>query len=532
MREKPDFRRMLHDVPHTPGVYQMKDRLGRVIYVGKAKNLRRRLTNYFMPSRKTKADLKTRALINSIWDFEIHQVRNESEALLLEAKLIKEIRPRYNVTFRDDKRFLMVRIDLNEPLPKFRLTRLKKDDGARYFGPFAHSGALRETVTWLNLRYGLRSCRPRTPDVGDYQHCHADIIRNCSAPCIGRVTYDEYMERVKEALKVFEGRNRTILKVVKAEMEEAAATMDFEKAGKLRDVMLALEKVMQPARTFARGRGMANSEERAKAAMMDVVELQDELGLAQAPLVMECFDISNISMTYSVASMVRFTNGLPDNQAYRRYRIKSVEGQNDFASMAEVVQRRYARILRELDQADTACDTDVDSQEPVSERARRVAKRVADNGAKSLPAGLPDLIVVDGGKGQLAMAMKELQKIGLHDVPVVGLAKQREEVFFPDRELPVVIPHDRGALKLLQRLRDEAHRVANGYHQLMLSQRMRESVLDEIAGMSKARKAALLKKFGSVAEIRKAEPGAIAEIRGISLPFAAKILDFLTKGQL
>jgi len=196
------------------------------------------------------------------------------------------------------------------------------------------------------------------------------------------------------------------------------------------------------------------------------------------------------------------------------------------------VQRRYARILRELDQADPERDDEVDSQEPVSERARRVAKRVAAEGAKSLPAGLPDLIVVDGGKGQLGMAMKELQKIGLHDVPVVGLAKQREEVFFPDRDQPVVIPHDRGALKLLQRLRDEAHRVANGYHQLMLSQRMRESVLDEIAGMSKARKAALLKKFGSVAEIRKAEAGEIAEIRGISLPFAAKILDFLTKGQL
>ncbi|QQL46409.1 excinuclease ABC subunit UvrC [Sulfuriroseicoccus oceanibius] len=509
----------------------MKDRLGQVIYVGKAKDLRKRLTSYFLPSRQRKADLKTRALINSIWDFEFHTVRNESEALLLEAKLIKEVRPRYNVSFRDDKRFPMVRIDPTAKFPMFRMTRMRKEDGARYFGPYVHNAALREVVTWLNRRFGLKTCRPMNPGEAEYRHCHADVIRNCSAPCIGRVTPEEYRERAEAAMKVLEGRNRTILKEIKAEMTEAAEAMDFEKAAKLRDVMVSMEKILEPTRKFARsGRGVT-SDEAKKSALDDVRELQMELGMAEPPMVMECFDISNISATYSVASMVRFSGGLPDNQAYRRYRIKTVEGQNDFASMAEVVGRRYARILRELAAEDDA----EDSNEDVLERARRIEKRVLDREdgrprkkeSASKVAGLPDLIVVDGGKGQLAMAMAELQKLGLHDVPLIGLAKQREEVFVPGRDLPILIPHDRGALKLLQRLRDEAHRFANGYHQLLLKKRMRESVLDEVPGMSPRRKEALLKKFGSVAAIRKASPEQLAEIRGISISAAEQIIENL-----
>ena len=177
----------------------MKDRLGSVIYVGKARDLRKRLASYFMPSRKQKADLKTRALLETIWDFQIHFVRNEQEALLLEGKLIKQYRPRYNVSFRDDKRFLLAKINPRDPWPRFVLTRLKKEDGARYFGPFAHSGALRGTIAWLNKEFGLRSCRTRIPTEKDYKHCSADVIRKCSAPCVEKISHQEYLERVEQA---------------------------------------------------------------------------------------------------------------------------------------------------------------------------------------------------------------------------------------------------------------------------------------------------------------------------------------------
>ena len=183
-REKPDLKPKIHDLPHKPGVYLMRDRLNRVIYVGKARNLRKRVGQYFMASRLLAADLKTRALLESVWDFEYHVVRSEPEALLLEGKLIKEFRPRYNISFRDDKKFLLVKVNLNDPFPRFLLTRFKKDDGARYFGPFAHSGALRTTLNWMKKHFGLRSCRPLIPGELDYKHCSDHIIRNCSAPCV------------------------------------------------------------------------------------------------------------------------------------------------------------------------------------------------------------------------------------------------------------------------------------------------------------------------------------------------------------
>ncbi len=187
MSQLPALRARLPQVTQKPGVYLMKDRLGSIIYVGKARNIRKRLQTYFMPSGKKRADIKTRALIDSICDFETHEVRNEEEAFLLEGKLIKQYRPRYNVSFRDDKRFLMVKVNLNDPWPKFSTTRLKKGDKAKYFGPFVQAAAVKGIVGWLNRELGLRNCRPRNPGEQDYKHCNADIIRNCSAPCIGKI---------------------------------------------------------------------------------------------------------------------------------------------------------------------------------------------------------------------------------------------------------------------------------------------------------------------------------------------------------
>lgn len=531
-RNKPDLMAKLRDVPHTPGVYVMRDRLDSVIYVGKARDLRKRLSHYFTPARSKLADRKTRALIASIWDFDIHQVRNEPESLLLEGKLIKEFRPKYNISFRDDKRFLMVRVHLQDDFPRFTLTRLKKDDGARYFGPFAHSGALRTTLNWLNKQYGLRVCRPIRPGEQDYKHCSNDIIKNCCAPCIGRVSPAEYKSRMEEACTLLEGKGaRDLTSILEEEMQKAAAKLDFERAAELRDMVEDLKKTLAPKRTFERGARMKVMS--TIDPMADVRELQEELGLEKPPLIMECFDIANIGTAHCVASMVRFKNGVPDNANYRRYRIRAVSGQNDFVSMAEVIRRRFSRILREGREALGADEADLTQESPLEAMERLAAEEPAE-GAPASPGRrkslvkLPDLVIVDGGKGQLGMAMEELQKLGLGGLPIVGLAKQHEEVFFPGESDPVRIPHDRGALKLLQRIRDEAHRWANGYHQLLLGRRVEESLLDDCPGVSQNRKAALLKAFGSVVRLRKASAADIAaQVPGISRTLAETIVDFL-----
>jgi excinuclease ABC subunit C len=254
---------------------------------------------------------------------------------------------------------------------------------------------------------------------------------------------------------------------------------------------------------------------------------------------MECFDISNISTTHVVASMVCFLDGRPANHLYRRYRIKTVGGQDDFASMAEVVRRRYARVLRESAVAatrvpDQARDDGMHveySPELSQERLRDAVRRVEQEDADPTLPRLPDLIIVDGGKGQLSSACRELQQLGLYDdLPIIGLAKEFEEIYRPARPAPLILPHDSGALKLLQRIRDEAHRFANGYHQLLMKRRISESVLDECPGVSDARKQALLRKFGSIARLRRAAIPEIAKVAGIGPKLAETISNFLRRG--
>ncbi len=511
-----ELKTKLRGVPHQPGVYLMKDRLGSIIYVGKALDLKRRLSSYFTPARKTRASIKTRALMDSIHDFEIHTVRNEEESLVLEGKLIKDYRPRYNVAFRDDKRFLHVRIRMTDPFPRFAAVRARKEDGAKYYGPFPHSSALNATLDWLNRRLGLRVCRAVNPGETDYRHCNADIIRNCSAPCIGRISREGYLAKAEEACMILEGKGRKVIfEELREEMQVAADSLDFEKAATFRDILDNLRKTLSPTRQFSRGRGLPTTVKPTE----DLADLGEALGLGGPPRVMECFDISNVSSNHIVASMVRFTDGKPDNGSYRKYRIRTVQGQDDFASMAEVIFRRYSHILRENLGEETEF-----SQEPLIEAQRRLAK---DGKAKIV---LPDLVIVDGGKGQLSSAFKQLRTLGLQELPIIGLAKQREEVFFPGESDPLLIPHDRGALKLLQRIRDEAHRFANGYNELLYRRRMRESLLDDCPGMSPRRKALLLEKFGAISRIRKASAAEIAVIPGISEKFAASLLEFLAPG--
>lgn len=503
-----DFQAILRDMPHKPGVYVMRDRLHHVIYVGKARDLRKRVGSYFMPSRKMRADLKTRALIESVWNLEYHVVKSEAEAVLFEGRLIKEFRPKYNVSFRDDKRFLLVRVHMDDPFPRFTLTRLRKDDGARYFGPFAHSGALRATLNAIRKKFGIRSCRPALPGERDFKHCLDHVIKNCSAPCVAKISQEDYRARVEAACEFLDGQSRDMISQVEEEMKAAAERMDFEKAAQLRNLLDDLKATTKTVVRFTR-KSLPTTVDPAS----DLSALRDTLGLSTVPRVMECFDISNISSTHIVASMVRFRDGVPDRANYRKYRIVGTPNQNDFASMAEVVRRRYGRILRE----GAAQSADVEfNQEPAADALARVAEET--------PAvSLPDLIIVDGGRGQLSSACRELQRLGLHEVAIIGLAKEFEEIYRPNRPIPLRLPEDSGALRLLQRIRDEAHRTANGYHSLLLARRVRESALDDIPGVSAARKKALLAKFGSVERVRRASISEIAATGAIGDALAATI---------
>src|SRR5205823_1541266 len=455
-KEKPDLSKKVHDVPHKPGVYLMRDRFNRVIYVGKARDLRKRVASYFMPSKLAVADIKTRAMLDSVWDFETYTVRSEAESVLLEGKLIKEYRPRYNISFRDDKRFLVVKVDTSEEWPRFRLARFKKDDGARYFGPYAHAGALRQTLNFMRKKLGVLTFGRGSPTERELKSSTYQVPMRLS-----EISAKQYRERVAQACEFLEGHSREMIAVLEEEMRKAAEKMDFEKAAELRNMIEDLRNTTKPMRRFTRG-----SLPSAIDPIADVQALADALQLSRTPRVMECFDISNISTTHVVASMVCFRDGVPDKDNYRRYRVRTVEGQDDFASMAEVVRRRYSRILLETRPANpNAAEF---SQENAFEAARRLEREINPQSY----VRLPDLIIVDGGEGQLSAAYRELQRLGLHDLPIIGLAKEHEEIYRPGRALPLQLPIDSGALRLLQRIRDEAHRFANAYHQLLTKKRI------------------------------------------------------------
>ncbi|MEP6709434.1 MAG: excinuclease ABC subunit UvrC [Verrucomicrobiota bacterium] len=560
-KEKPDLTKRVHEVPHKPGVYLMRDRFNRVIYVGKARDLRKRVGSYFLPSKVAQADLKTRAMLESVWDFETHTVQSEAESLLLEGKLIKEFRPRYNVSFRDDKRFLVVKVDPTEEWPRFRLARFKKDDGARYFGPYAHAGALRQTLNFMRKKFGVLTFGRGAPTERELKSATYQVPMRLS-----EITADVYRERVAQACEFLDGHSREMIATLEEEMRKAADKMDFEKAAELRNMLDDLRRTTRPTRRFTR-----HSLASAIDPMAEVQALADALQLSRLPRVMECFDISNISTTHVVASMVCCRNGVPDKDNYRRYRIRTVEGQDDFASMAEVVRRRYSRVLLEAREANPNAaefsqENPAEAMDRIShpEQSRGISLRnvhvtprdgkpglggsatyvtastslrsaqndgedsVADR-EKFVAVRLPDLIIVDGGKGQLSAACRELQRLGLHDLPVIGLAKEFEEIYRPGRAMPLQLPADSGALHLLQRIRDEAHRFANTYHQLLMKKRIAESILDDCPGVSQNRKNLLLRKFGSVQRLRKANVEEIAATEGIGSKLAEEVHRFLQR---
>src|SRR3712207_5086961 len=310
-KEKPDLAKRVHDVPHKPGVYLMSDRVNRVIYVGKARDLRKRVGSYFMPSKLAQADLKTRAMLAAVWDFETHTVQSEAESLLLEGRLIKEYRPRYNISFRDDKRFLLVKVDPAEEWPRFRLARFKKDDGARYFGPYAHAGALRQTLNFMRKKFGVLTFGRGSPSERELKSSTYQVPVRLS-----EINAEQYRDRVAQACEFLEGHSREMINALEDEMRKAAEKLDFEKAAELRNMLEDLKRTTKPMLRFTR-----HSLPSAIDPASDVENLRAALQLPTTPVVMECFDISNISTTLVVASMVCFRNGVPDKDNYRRYRI-------------------------------------------------------------------------------------------------------------------------------------------------------------------------------------------------------------------
>ena len=515
--EPVNLKEKVRHLPDKPGVYLMKYRLVSIIYVGKANSLKRRVSSYFQPGRaRTVAQPKIRALLRLIADFETIEVKSEPEALLLEGKLIKQWRPRYNTDFIDDKRFLLVRLDPREELPRFRLTRIKKDDASRYFGPFAHSGLLRKTLSQMRRQFGvlLGDGTPQKLPDGTWQLY--DDVREELYGGFNLVTTDRYRTRVEDAAAFLEGKSREWLESLRTEMTAAAARQEFERAAELRDVVFALEETLRKTRRFERTDPTrpAVDEEALRA-------LADALQLPAPPRTIECFDISHISGTFVVASMVHFASGRPDKDNYRRFQIKSFIGNDDFRAMEEVVGRRY--------------------------------RRLASEGKP-----FPDLVVIDGGRGQIGAALKAFVSIDgivpanppgtrppfaapdsgydaaaarppLVIPALIGLAKKHETIIFPDERPPLNLPLSHPALNLLQRIRDEAHRFANTYNAVLRSKKIRESVLDDFSGLGPVRRAALLAHFASIDRLRAATVDEIAEVEGFGGKMAAELHAFLAR---
>ncbi|MBI5801135.1 MAG: excinuclease ABC subunit UvrC [Verrucomicrobia bacterium] len=552
------IRSKLSQVPHRPGVYLHKDRFGTVIYVGKARDLRKRVAQYFQSSRRLGWDLKFNALVEAIHDFDWHMVKSDAEAVLLEGKLIKEFQPRYNVSFRDDKRFLMLKVNLNDPIPRFTLTRLKLGDGARYFGPFASGGALRRTLNLVRHKFNLRGCRPLNPDASDYKHCLYAHMKVCTAPCIGNVTREQYLMQVTAGCDFLDGQRDEMATELEAQMKKAAAAQDFEQAAQLRDLLADIKRSTKKTKSFERvpySLPVSIHPER------DLEELAKVLGLAAPPQRIEGFDISNISGTFAVASLVSFWRGRPDRANYRRFKIKTVTGQDDFACMAETIRRRYSRLKREVGQASSltsiqelnateaektmsedrqdACPTVEQGEEAPETRPTSAFDAVIHDAASrdemtapwvpKVPSAvrLPDLILIDGGKGQLNAACAELAKLGLGHIAIIGLAKEFEEIYQPGEAAPLRLGLDHPAVKLLQRVRDESHRVANSYNAQLRLKKISESILDEFPGVGDARKQVLLKKFGSIHRLRLATVEQIAEVPGFGGKTAQELKAFL-----
>jgi excinuclease ABC subunit C len=404
----------LKHLPNKPGVYLFKDQKGEIIYIGKAKRLRRRVASYFKPH----PDLKTSILLQRLHDIDYMVTLSELDALLREDELIKKYRPRYNVALRDDKAYPFIKITVNEPWPRVIIARRKERDGALYFGRY-QGGMVRAVVALLKKLFPIRWCR-ETPLKMRQQPCLYYHLGNCSGPCIGKVSSQYYRSLVDGIILLLKGKMEKALAKLEEEMRRAAAELDFERAAYLRDRIKLLEKMRAGKTNLS-----LTPSDRLPA---EIYQLQKQLKLIKAPLRIEAFDISNIAGSHIVGAMVVFVGGAPLSSQYRRFKIRSLKGTpNDVQAIYEVVKRRYSGSL-----------------------------------ARSLE--LPDLVMVDGGAAQVNFGKKALEESSLARLPIIGLAKREEEIYFPGRTKSLKLPKRAPELALLQRIRDAAHRFALAFH--------------------------------------------------------------------
>jgi excinuclease ABC subunit C len=597
----------LRALPAKPGVYLLKDKEGKVIYVGKAGNLKSRVRSYF--GSPANLPSKIQRLVSNIQDLEFVITNSEQEALILECDTIKRYAPRFNASLKDNKTFPYLKINVKEDWPGVHVTRRVQKDGARYFGPFPSAGSVRKTLRLIKKIFPYRSCSKRI-DGKDRRPCLDYHIHQCLGPCIGAVEKDEYHEVINQVILFLQGKQELILRELDSRMKAAAERLEFERAALLRDQIDAIEDVIEGQRiattlqgekdviglaqnetvayveiffirnnkligrdhftmegtqgdsagqimtsfvkqyyasasyipslillqhpvdelavlsqwlsqqrgrkvelqvpqrgakkklvetvaeNAARGLELAQIKEmKAEVISSGLQELKDRLDLPKMPRRIECYDVSNIQGTMAVASMVVLEKGWPKPPHYRRFRIKTVAGADDYAMIQETLRRRFKR-------------------------------GVTGEGTWGIT---PDLVLIDGGKGQLNAALEVRQELELDSIPMASLAKEDEEVFTPGDPRPVHIPKDSPALHILQRARDEAHRFAISYHQKLRRKGFVTSALDNIAGIGPRRRRALLRKFGSIEAIKRASPEEISQTEGITLALARKVKEELVK---
>ena len=434
------FEEKLASLPDAPGVYMMKDISGRVIYVGKAKSIRKRVPSYFQSPSSFSP--RTFALISNVRDLEYIVTRNEKEALILENELIKYFHPKYNVALRDDKTYPHLKLTIDEDFPKLVMARISKREkvkrrtpGVKYFGPYPDVSSLKRTLKTIQKIFPLVKCSRRfflsRRREGNPRSCLDFHLGQCLAPCVGWVRKDDYRKIVDKLVLFLSGKGENLLKELEKEMESASRQLDFEKARVLRDQIRAIHSISERVSL----RRVEKQKLRAAGMGKVLIELQKEIELETLPERVEAFDISDIYGNSAVGSMVVFSGGKPENQSYRRFKIKMVSGIDDVGMMKEVIRRRYTRLI----------------------------------GEKGL---LPDLVLVDGGKGQVNGAKRVLKELGLENIPVVGLAKGEEVIFLPQRSRSIRLPSSSPALHLVQRIRDEAHRFAIRYHRLLQKKKL------------------------------------------------------------
>lgn len=458
-------------LPDKPGVYMFRGSDGVVLYIGKAKSLKKRVKSYFVG---ISVSVRTRKMTEQICDFEYILLKSEQEALLLEDRLVKEYRPKYNILLKDDKRFPLLKVTVQDAWPSIKIVRVRKDDGARYYGPYADGSAVRRVLKFIQKTFKL--CRCNYANIKKNEHCLYYDIGECYAPCIRKISPMEYADVVEEVCLLLEGKSAELLKKLRSKMFHVSRQKNYEKAAKIRDVIYDLDAVVgtKIRKDIIKGRVYINTK-----AQQGIGDLFKLLKLSKKPERIEAFDVSNISGVEGVGSMVVFHKGVPYKSGYRRYKVKTVTGQNDYAMIQEIVHRRYSRQLREKGR-------------------------------------IPDLILVDGGKGQLQAAKQILDRLGLGDVAIVGLAKRFEEIYIPGNKNPLKISKDSPGLLVLMHVRDEAHRFAVGYHRKLRAKRIKESILDDISGIGPVKKIKLLSKFGSIDRIRKATIDKVCEVKGIN----------------